>query len=165
MEYTLIFSLHPHNSSFHCQNPFWRTIHYQRHLEISCSNNIWKKKILFSPIIFCSRCAAEKTGRGESGKIQEREEKMQCLQYYITPHHLSPDKCQVYLRKCKRLWQSMCLAASVFNGHCSLQSHSSCFKWALYLVHRNVFHIFICKFISMYFYVQSYCPLNISIYE
>ena len=62
-----------------------------------------KKNRYFSPIPFCSRRAAEKTGRGESGQIQEREEKMQCLQYYITPHHLPSDKCQVYLRKCKGL--------------------------------------------------------------
>lgn len=47
----------------------------------------------------------------------------------------------------------------------TLQSHSSSFMCTLHLVHRNVLHTLICKFISPYFYVQSQCQLNIPTYE
>ena len=80
-----------------------------------------KKNRYFSAIPFCSRRAAEKTGWGESGKIQG-EETVQCLQYYITLHHLPSDKCQVYLRTCKRALTEQ--APRSFFLHWTLQSTS-----------------------------------------
>jgi len=120
-------------------------------------------KLCYFHLYLSAPHALQKKPDEEHRKRPRGDKKMQCLQYHVSSHH-SPSIPSNLTQKMQRVKRTGTEQHPVLAGPCSLQSTAL----------SSSVHCTRCtemcstnshKLISTYFYVQSYCPLNISIHE